>query len=217
LWRTREAKCLEIIEKALALLQQSPPFPMAENDINRQFYFCLLEASRILYPDDEVAPLIECSNQPDQDDEARASRDMKRPDFQWVFLDRYAADPTRSSRQFVVECKRLGKAPRRDWVLNLNYVNHGIERFRNAEWGYAKLMPTGAMVGYWQDLPHGVVLSAVNGECQAQAFSELDPVDPIALSPTSRFEHTFKRSFEGKRPVLPLCRSWSGLCSVRFG
>jgi hypothetical protein len=110
LWSKREAKCLSIIERALHLLRQEPAFPISEAELNRCFHFCLLSASRELYPDDEIAPALECNSQPDPDDEVRARREQKRPDFQWIYLDRYEADPKRSSKQFVVEAKRLGAA-----------------------------------------------------------------------------------------------------------
>jgi hypothetical protein len=62
LWQTRKAKCLSIIGKALQFPRQRGPFPTSEIELNREFYFCLLTASRELYPDDEIAPVTECSN-----------------------------------------------------------------------------------------------------------------------------------------------------------
>jgi hypothetical protein len=196
LWQTREAKCLSIIGRALQLLRQQPSFPVSEIELNRQFYFCLLAASRELYPDDEIAPVTECSNQPDPDDEARAKRELKRPDFQWIYLDRYQSNPLRSSRQFVVECKRLGTAPRPDWILNLNYINHGIARFRDPDWAYAKLAPSGAMIGYWQSMQPDQLLTAVNAECGHMSFPNLDLVGVWAIGGTSHFQHAFDRPFE---------------------
>ena len=116
LWAKREAKCLAILERALMLLRMEGDLPEAEVDLNRRLYFCLLSASRELFPNDNIAPTPECNNQPDSDDESRAVREKKRPDFQWIYLDRYESDPHRSSKQFVVECKRLGKSARTDWV-----------------------------------------------------------------------------------------------------
>ena len=89
MWAAREARCLLIIERALALLRFIPDLPKTETELNRHFYFCLLRASRELFPDDEIGPISECNNQPDPDDEVRAERERKRPDFQWVYLDRY--------------------------------------------------------------------------------------------------------------------------------
>jgi hypothetical protein len=169
---------------------------MPEIDLNRRFYFCLITASRELYPDDEIAPVSECNNQPDPDDEARVKREQKRPDFQWVYLDRYEADLRRSSRQFVLECKRLGAATRPDWILNWNYINHGIARFRETEWAYGKLASSGAMVGYWQTMEPDAVLAEVNNECGAAAFANLSLVGAWVLGGTSRFEHSIDRPFE---------------------
>jgi hypothetical protein len=196
LWRTREAKCLAIIARALDLFRQRDAFPESEVELNREFYFCLLAASRELFPDDEVAPVTECCNQPDPDDGARARREQKRPDFQWVYLDRYESDPSRISKQFVVECKRLGEPPRADWVLNLNYIEHGIARFRHPDWAYAKRARSGAMIGYVQTMAPAAILVAVNAECQRQTFSDLAPAGAWVEGATTLLGHSFDRDFE---------------------
>ncbi|MER8374524.1 hypothetical protein [Mesorhizobium sp. M0488] len=196
LWRTREAKCLAIIARALVIFRQHESFPESEIELNREFYFCLIAASRDLYPDDEVAPITECCNQPDPDDGARARREQKRPDFQWIYLDRYESDPHRSSKQFVVECKRLGDPPRADWVLNLNYIEHGIARFRHPDWAYAKRAESGAMIGYVQTMTPPAILVAVNTECRSKSFPDLTPASAWVAGGTTRLEHAFGRSFE---------------------
>jgi hypothetical protein len=196
LWLKRETACVSILERALLLLRDSESLPQAETDLNRLFYFCLLRASRELHPETELAPTPECNNQPDPDDEARARREQKRPDFQWIYLDRYEADPQRSSKQFVVECKRLGNPPRADWVLNLNYVNHGIMRFRDPAWAYAKRFPSGAMVGYWQSMDAGQVLEEINQESHKNSLPDLLLTGGWAIGSASNLEHTFDRPFE---------------------
>lgn len=196
LWATREARCFSIIERALGFLRQTQHLPESEVDLNRQLYFCLLKATRELYPEDEIPPIPECNNQPDPDDEARAKREQKRPDFQWIYLDRYESDPNRSSKQFVVECKRLGKAVRANWILNLNYSNHGIGRFREPDWAYAKRVPSGAMVGYWQSMEPKEVLSEVNEGCRKKSLPDLILVGAWNPGGTSRFEHAFDRPFD---------------------
>ncbi|MCA1510453.1 hypothetical protein [Bradyrhizobium sp. NBAIM01] len=195
LWRSREAKCLAVITRALDLFRERAAFPDSEIELNRLFYFCLLAASRELYPDDEVAPVTECCNQPDPDDDSRARREQKRPDFQWVYLDRYESDPLRSSKQFVVECKRLGEPPRADWVLNFNYIEHGIVRFRHPDWAYAKRAQSGAMVGYMQSMTPETILAAVNAECQRQAFPDLTPTGAWVAGATTQLGHSFDRGF----------------------
>ena len=196
LWRTRETKCLAIITHALAMFQQRVSFPESEVELNREFYFCLISASRDLYPDDEVAPVTECCNQPDPDDGARARREQKRPDFQWIYLDRYEPDPQRSSKQFVIECKRLGYPPRADWVLNLNYIEHGIARFKHPDWAYAKRAESGAMIGYMQTMTPSAILAAINTECRGNSFPDLVPTSAWVTGGTTRLDHSFERSFE---------------------
>lgn len=196
LWAMREAKCFAIIERALVLLRQIQDLPATEVDLNRHFYFCLLTATRELYPEDQIAPITECNSQPDPDDDARSTREQKRPDFQWVYLDRYESDPLRSSKQFVVECKRLGKAPRADWVLNSNYINHGIARFHEPEWAYAKRFASGAMIGYWQSMEASEVLSEVNDGCRKKSLPDLILNGSWKAGDVNRLEHTFDRPFE---------------------
>jgi hypothetical protein len=196
LWAAREAKFLAILSHALMLLRQLENPPKTEVELNRKLYFCLLAASLELYPEDEIAPMTECNNQPDPDDEARAKREQKRPDFQWGYLDRYESDPQRSSKQFVVECKRLGKALRSDWVLNLNYTDHGISRFREYEWAYAKRAPSGAMVGYWQSMNGDELLNEVHEGSRKKSLPDLMIVGRWNPGGVSRFLHTFDRPFE---------------------
>lgn len=103
LWAKRTARFLAILERALQLLAREPELACAEVELNRQLYFLLLRATAELCPVEEIAPSCECNNQPDADDEARAKREHKRPDFQWIYRDRYEPDPDRSSKQ----CKNL--------------------------------------------------------------------------------------------------------------
>lgn len=196
LWTKREQQCLAVLEEALLLLQLESLLPEAEVEINRRLYFCLLQANRKLCPNETVAPIPECNNQPDPDDEARSIREQKRPDFQWIYLDRYEIDPNRSSKQFVVECKRLGKSTRADWVLNANYVNHGICRFRDNLWAYAQRFPSGAMVGYCQSMDLEEILTEVTDITRKNTFPDMVRNGNWKALAVSRLAHTFERAFE---------------------
>lgn len=196
LWVKLETRCLSILERALVLLRNSQGHSESEIELNRRLYFCLLTASRELFAESDLAPVQECNNQPDPDDEARANREQKRPDFQWIFLDRYEADPKRSSKQFVVECKRLGNPPRAYWVLNLNYANHGIKRFKDPMHAYAKRFPSAAMVGYWQSMEAAQVLEEVNEESHKNALPYLLLTGGWKSGGVSHLEHTFERPFD---------------------
>jgi hypothetical protein len=180
----------------LLSLREESNLPDAEVDLNRRLYFCLLQASRKLHPNETIAPTPECNNQPDVDDQARAIREQKRPDFQWIYLDKYEADPNRSSKQFVVECKRLGKPARIDWVLNANYVNHGVCRFKDAQWAYAKRFPSGAMVGYWQSMVAENILADVTDELRKHSLPEIVIKGTWKSSAVSHLGHSFERPFE---------------------
>jgi hypothetical protein len=195
LWAKREGMCLAILERGLVLLLLEKGLPEAEVDLNRRLYFCLLAASRELYPTYDIAPVSECNDQPDPDDRSRAAREQKRPDFQWIYLDQYEADPKRSSKQFVVECKRLGKPRRADWVFNVNYVRDGICRFRDPKWAYAQRFRSGAMVGYCQSMGPEKVLVEVNDEVRRNTLPDLVHSATLAAG-GDRLEHTFERPFE---------------------
>jgi hypothetical protein len=188
--------CLAIIERALQLLRKESDLPESECDLNRRFYFRLLQSSRELYPLDPVAPISECNNQPDPDDEARAAREHKRPDFQWVYLDMYEPDPEHSSKQFTVECKRLGAPRHAGWIFNVNYVTNGICRFRDPVWGYGQRFSSGAMVGYWQSMELPLLINEVNEEVIRNALPELVDTGEL-ITDGHRSEHAFDRTLPG--------------------
>jgi hypothetical protein len=188
--------CISILEGALLLLRKKGDLPEAEGELNRRLYFCLLEANRKLYPKNDIAPISECNNQPDPDDETRTAREHKRPDFQWIFLDRYETNVRRCSKQFVVECKRLGKPSRANWVFNVNYVGNGVSRFRDPQWSYAQRFPSGAMVGYWQSMDSKQILIEINTESRKNSLPDLALIGTWNPGGISRLEHSFERSFD---------------------
>jgi len=200
-WNKRTRKFLAILNRALELLQMETHLPTAEVELNRKLHFCLLQATRELYPTEEIAPSQECNNQPDPDDEARARRENKRPDFQWIYLDRYEADPLRCSRQFVVECKRLGHPLRSDRILNALYVEEGVWRFLTPDSGYAKGFPSAAMVGYWQDMVADDILREVNEAASKRGVSRLNlSREGWRSGGVSKLDHRCERPF----PISPL-------------
>ncbi len=170
IWARHEQRVLKIFIEALTILQAGAGLSLSEINLNRELYFCLLEANRkmgkegFLYP-----PTYEAKNPPDPDDEQRTARENKIPDFYWGYLDDMEPDPRRSARNFYIECKRLGKPPRADWILNENYVHHGICRFITKEHGYAQGEQSAAMVGYVQSMELDDILREVN--TAAMSFS----------------------------------------------
>jgi len=164
-WKEHERLVLRVLTIALRRLAQERDLPAGENQINRKLFFCILQAIRELH--EQGIDLISCpwyegNNQPDVSDEERAEREGKRPDFQFGFVDHQEPDPDASAKQYVVECKRLGESGRGDWVLNRNYVAHGVLRFHHEEYGYGKSRSSGAMVGYIQNSSAEQILIEVN-------------------------------------------------------
>lgn len=197
LWATREAHYTRVVLKALELLAANPPGG-DENSLNRALYFCLLRACRELDPEGIYPgpPMWECCNQPDPDDISRATREAKRPDFTWSYLDPHEPDTARSAIQFVIECKRLGKPSVVQWVLNRNYVDHGVNRFVDAQWAYAKRFPSALMIGYWQSMDGEEVLAEVNGFLSTKGLPKIIlSLDGWQISSTSQLYHLLIRSF----------------------
>lgn len=173
-WAKHERRVLMVLTIALQRLAEDTDLPRTENPINRRLYRCILDAIRQVYEqgtDLASYPIYEGNNQPDAADPERAVREGKRPDFQFGFIDHQAPNPAASAKQYVVECKRLGRSRRSDWVLNVNYVEHGIVRFRDEEYGYGQSHPSGAMIGYVQHADMDDVLNEVNAAASARSIA----------------------------------------------
>jgi len=179
-WLEHERRVLQVLTIALRLLRRESGLPTAENQINRKLHFHILRAIRELHEQGvelTFYPIYEGNNQPDASDEERAAREGKRPDFQFGLIDHQEPNPDASAKQYVVECKRLGKSGRSDWVLNTNYVEHGVVRFHVEGYGYGKSGSSGAMIGYVQNASAEVVLDEVNQAAVAKSIAR------ITLSP----------------------------------
>jgi hypothetical protein len=175
-WERHERLVLEVLTIALRLLARETDLPVRENPLNRKLYFYILVAIRQLHEQgvDLVSfPVYEGCNQPDAADEERAAREDKRPDFQFGFIDHEEPNPKASAKEYVVECKRLGKSGRSGWVLNANYVEHGIKRFYDEEHGYGKSRSSGAMIGYVQNASASDVLDEVNQAAAARRIARV--------------------------------------------
>lgn len=167
-WVKREDRILEILQEALKLLQAENALPKSENGLNRELNRCILKANFELVNKGrglDRRPFYDAPNQPSVDDETRAARENKRPDFQWSLYDDLARDPRQAYLEYVVECKRLGSPSSPSWVLNKNYVTDGICRFRDPDHGYGEGVRSGAMVGYVQSMELSLVLKEVNRSC----------------------------------------------------
>src|SRR5437588_778773 len=96
LWERHEKRVIKILLIALSILRdkisltQSKEDFKSEADLNRELYFCLLEANKVQWGMGEgldSPPIGEGKNPPSPDDEQRERREDKIPDFLWGFFD----------------------------------------------------------------------------------------------------------------------------------
>jgi hypothetical protein len=195
-WGLHVGRCLRVLRRALDLLATNAVAePLDENVLNRELYWCLLEAHRQLGSAAPPAPPIpEARNPPNSSDVERAVRENKIPDFQWGVFDDNAVDPRDSARHFVVECKCLFETRRSDWVYTEQYVVAGIRRFIDPGHGYGKGMDRGAMIGYVQQLTIAEALDRVNASARTHAVPML-AAGALRGADAADFEHDLQRPF----------------------
>jgi hypothetical protein len=193
LWQRHEARCLGVLSQALDQLAGGPSAE-GETSINRRLYLEIIAAQveaerRGEGPTAPVTP--EGMNPPDILDDERAARENKRPDFYWGVIDHLAEPGT--ARQFVLECKRLTQ-PSSSWDYIHEYVYSGILRFIREEHGYGKGAPSGAMVGYLQQIEAGDALVQVNAVAIVAGVPRLTERTGSGVGEIE-LEHALDRSF----------------------
>lgn len=200
-WHQQQAEILETLELALQHLQSKQALPEQENGINRELFFSLKEIYFTQRDDADQFPVrMECNNQPDSDDQVKVRSEDKRPDFKWGYVDTLERNPQKKAKDFDIECKRLGKPPRSDHILNKEYATKGISRFITVEHKYGKSVPAGVMIGYIQsmELPH--ILTEVNTNASSNGIAQLTLTaqgwQPRGIS---KLEHQLSRLF----PISP--------------
>lgn len=198
LWFNLERRAIELLRESLALLRHETDLTRSEPELNRKLYFCILEANSRLWKSGkggfDVPPVYEGKNAPHQDDERQAGRENKIPDFQWSVIDHNEEDARRGAHYFTVECKRLGFPSSSDWVLNHNYVEHGVLRFVRPEHGYGKAESSAAMVGYIESMEPDQILVEVNVAAISALVSAIALTkDGWQINGVSRLEHFVTR------------------------
>ena len=170
-WSDHERLCKELLWTALQVLDDTP-IDADENDLNRLLYRAIIRVSHSAAQGGNHIPAVvpEGRNPPAASDQERAEREFKIPDFYWAYVDPLAIDPDDASKQFVVECKRLTNPLSR---YTREYVRSGVARFINLGHGYGKGMPSGAMVGYLQEILLVDALAGVNRVAAKDAIAVL--------------------------------------------
>lgn len=196
LWATKESECLEVIRAAVGALAKEPGNDPDEDVLNRRlmrFIDSVLAARSRAGGSSLQPPAYEGRSSPAPSDPLRASREFKRPDFTWLWIDDLAPNPRLSRREFAVECKRLTPGQR----LRL-YVTNGICRFQNTTHAYGKDMRSGAMVGYLQSIEMTPARTGVNNAAHAEGIAALDVLHQ-AEETSGVLAHQLARSY----PVTP--------------
>jgi hypothetical protein len=215
-WEKHEKCVVDVLSLALLILRNKGELPQSEVLLNRELYFCLLEANHNLWESGnggfDHPPTQEGNNPPDPDDDQRTVRENKIPDFYWGYIDHTESDPMRSARIYVIECKRLGNPTRSDWILNQNYIHKGVLRFVKEEYGYAKGERSGSMVGYVQSMELGEILLEVNTTAVLEGIPELTQLNGWQVNAISQLTHQLDRPF----PISPfkLSHFWVDLRNI---
>ena len=183
-WARMERRIHTILLDALELMSQEHELPEGELEISRRLFDCLRKTHYTLMQYDDAMKALqvwyEANNQPSLEDKERRLREDKRPDFQYGFHDDEQPDYRLSQRQYVIECKRLGKATISGWVLTENYVKKGVQRFISEDHGYGKDTRSGTMIGYVQNMGLDEILSEVNATASQNIITHSNP--PISRS-----------------------------------
>ena len=160
-WERHETCVLEVFRCALVGLEAEAGLPEREDELNRKLLFHARSENYRLVKDERGCHsniYYECANQPVVEDEVRAGRESKRPDFTCGLVDAQAGQDL----FFVLECKRLGRPSSSTWKLNENYTRHGVLRFVDGAWGYGAGVESGAMIGYMQTMTPDEIVEEVN-------------------------------------------------------
>jgi hypothetical protein len=209
LWQRHEQRCLHTLLAAIARLAAGPA-DEGEPELNRRLYRAIIAVQGADARDglEQLSVVVpEGRNPPVASDTGRAPREHKIPDFYWAYVDYLDPDPDAVACQFVVECKRLTVATK-NWDYAAQYIHAGVLRFVTEEHGYGKGTPSGAMIGYLQNMDVDEALSQVNGHATAEGLSALNIRDR-SVDAIIELDHQLDRPFPDT-PFL-LMHIWTSL------
>jgi hypothetical protein len=176
-WEHFEQRVVEVFTQGLNALATKISLPLQEDFLSRELHRCCRAANHRLRKEGRGVEYIlaQVTNQPLPEDEYRAKRLEKRPDFACGYHDDALPNDAFEEADcvYTIECKRLGAPSSASWHLNRNYVEHGIARFDHPDWGYAEGSWSGMLVGFMQTMEPDAILAEVN--------SHISPFPALAL------------------------------------
>jgi hypothetical protein len=193
-WARFKVNIANLISEALLILRSRTDLVTDEKELNRLLFLCIVDANRLF---DLPLPAYNANNPPHVEDERKVKREDQIPDLYWSIMN-HVADHSNWYRNFVLECKRLGKKTSKTWELNEQYVIGGILRFFLEEKGYGKGCETGAMVGYVQNMEFDEILSEINFSIATNESSIpklAAPAEGWQYQGINHLSHTFQRSY----------------------
>jgi hypothetical protein len=205
-WGNFEKCILEVFILALKRLRDNENnLPIYEDDVqgdnslNRQLNICLRHAIKewehINGADIPTVPNPNVTKQPDLDNENLISAfERAKPDFQWGFRDRLAAQNSLNSdfKNYDIECKRLGVTSNSRNLFK-EYISKGVVRFTIDTHRYGQFTSSGLMIGYIQDTEFQRILAQVNGVARSTSLPEILLSTEGWKEDVSRLEHRLDR------------------------
>jgi hypothetical protein len=174
-WENFEQRILGVLEHALSLLETVEE-AIGEIEMNERLANRISEANYELNQSGQggldFLPSYDGHQYPDAS-APLSDANRKRPDFTWSWQDDSESSFDDATREFAVECKRLGDAS--GSTFNHRYVDEGIVRFVNVSHEYGRRGRRGAMVGYIQIPGKPAVLQAVQQRIQSHELAPLSP------------------------------------------
>lgn len=217
-WLRFETAVLDVFTEALSRLASEPVLTQGEESLNLRLFRLCKQVHHEQMRANKSMPffiLFDSTNQPEPDDEVRAARLRKRPDFGCALTNPQSADVEGSQVLYSIECKRLGNAIGK-WVFTSNYSRHGILRFCQAGHAYSKGTESAAMIGYVQNMADVDLLREVNTHAAVCGVPSLSLAAKgwAARAVTRLMQGPLQREFDD-RP-LQLTHLWLDLRHVTF-
>lgn len=220
-WANFEKRIFGILELALTLLEDGDG-TVGELELNERLADHISAANFQLRQAGEggldFLPSYDGHQYPDET-VPLGEANRKRPDFTWSWQDDSGLTHDEATREFAVECKRLGDMAGSEF--NHRYVDEGILRFVNSSHEYGRRGGRGAMVGYVQVLGKPAILVTVQTRAASHQLSPLSPdgeLDVRIARLTQQLDRTFGESpFELVHFWVDVARSPDSLTTGRQG